>query len=1256
MVFAMRRLSHFTAISLLALACAHQAASPTAVLDQAARESLGAAPPARTLALAGFRAYLIEGQAKKAEELFDAAIQKDGAEPYALYGRLLLAYRIAHPERALAAALELTRAAPHHPLSTSAGRLVFDLAGASAPLDDAILAHVDQALQAGAQGDCALLLRTAAAAIHSQRRNSAAQAEAFAAIGVADQLTLLGPFSSFHVLGFDKAIPPEESGAIGPNLSGPFGELKPRVLRLPEGRVSLAGEGPLGDIYVLAVDVEAAVEAVHVVRTVTSVPHKVYLDGELLYSRRSFERFEPTVSAAGVELSRGRHRVVVKLAKEDRSATFALSLMRQDGRPAQLQFLPAEGPAARWSGVKKVDVALVYPDAKSLADALRPEAGELLASFIAARDAMVRDRDGAKRLAAQLSTLSRAPAVGALVAEIAVGDRTVSSRIARGRATRELETSTAKDAGEVEALISRVTLALDDGRLGEASELVKRARAAYPSTGYPVLMLQARTELSLGLDAQADQAALEALSAQPDLCDALSLRYDLARRRDDVTRVDALLSDLKTCPGAQVRMAELAKSRGDLTAAASLYEELVARDPGQIPNSNALSTIYVSQRRFADAVKLLERLSALWPRNSFLPKRLGDVYEFWDKSEEAQRERERALAIDGSDLSLRRLVERRRTGKEVLADQAIDGKSAIDSYEAQQGTQDAAGAFVLDAAAVRAFSDGSTVDRIHIVQKALEQSGLSELAEVSIPSGAQVLTVRTWKPDGTFLEPENIEGKDSISMPGVQVGDYVEYEFLHAHPARGPSQPGFTTASFYYRVARMPNNWSTYVVLAPRGMGLAVDAHNMTAPQPQSQGGEDVFFHEEKRVTPFIPEPDSAPSGNEYLPFVSVGAGATGNEGLIESYGDVFIDRAQQNFEVEQFARSATQGKQGREAVRALYSAVMHRLSGRDSALAQSASSSIAQNRGSRLWALKASLEAIGIPARIAAVRTFGVDPAAYRFPNESLIPYFCVRAELPDGSEVWLDTLVRFGPFGELPEQATGRDAWLLPEPGRPLRKLKTPPKSVSTGKEIQLKLKLEPDGKLSGWGRETYLGFEAAQLAEAFEALSPQQRDQALEGALSRYFGGAELSELKLDLKRDVGMPLVVQYSFAAPRFARVEGGQLVLGPLTFPAHLGRRFVQVGSRKTPLYVDSTERNHTVATLELPPGYSLSQPLGEAKTQGAYGNFLRKERQEKNQVLIEETYRLDMARIPPAQYDEFTRFAAEVDLIQGRDLVVEKK
>lgn len=1249
------RLIPLLCFCLLAAACAHR--SPTSVLEDAAREAAGASPSARALSLAGFHSYLIDGDADKAKSRFEAAIQKDPADPYALYGQMLFASRSGHPERAVAVALDLCERSPVHPLSTAAARLVLDMAGTSPATDEAILERSSRALAAGTRGDTAHLLRSATATVQGHRPAAEAQSATLKEMGTADRLTLLGPFSTYHLLGFDEPIAPEQTGSLAGPLRGPFGDLRPRNFELPDGRLSLAGEGPLGDIYVFAVDVEAPVNAVHVVRSVTSVPHKLYLDGTLLFQRRSFERFEPTVSSAGVELSAGRHRLVIKLAKEDRSGSLSLSLMRADGKPANLRFLPAEGRAPRWDGAPTADVKLVFPSASSFARALADEAGPALAEYIAARDGMVRDRDGAKRLMTSLAQSIRQPALGALRAEVALGDRTIPSKVARGRATGDLEVATAKDKGDVNAVLSRATLALEDGRLVEASEFLRQGREAQRSVGYPLPMLQARVELALGLDAQANQSALEALSIQPGLCEALSLRYDLARRRDAIALADRLVQESSACPGALTRAAEHARTRGDTSAAASIYEQLVARDPGQIPYSISLSALYVSQKQYEKAAKLLEGLRLLWPRNAFLAKRAAEIYDHWGKPDAASKSREQALEIDGSDLSLRRMVERARTGKELLADHAVDAKAAIASYEAQRSREDAAGAYVLDAAAVRAYADGSMVDRIHIIQKALDQSGVSELAEVNIPRDAQVLAMRTWKSDGTVLEPENVEGKDSISMPGVEVGDYVEFEYLQAHPSRGPTQKGFTSASFYFQVARMPNNWSTYVVIAPKGTGLAVDPHNMKAPQPQTRGEEEIFFHEERHVPPFIPEPDAPPSPNEYLPFVSVGAGQIGNDALLATVGDAYLDRGQRTFEVEQFAKAATAGKSGVDAARALYAAVMERLSGRDSGIAQSASSSIAQDRGSRLWALKAGLEAIGIPARIAAVRTFGVDPTPYRFPNESLLPYLCIRAELPDGQELWLDSLVRYAPFGELLEQAAGRDAWLLPEAGKPTRQVKTPPKKASGGKEVKLKLKISSDGKLSGTGEETYLGFEAALLAEALEALSPQQRTQALQGALSRYFGGAELSDLHLDLKRGVGAPLVVRYAFTSPRFARAEAdGKLVLDPLTFPAQLGRRFVQVGSRRTPLFIESTEQNHTLTTVELPPGYAVSEPSGELQSTGRFGKFLRRERQEKTQLLIDEAYRLDMARIPIDQYDDFARFAGEVDLIQARDLVLEKK
>src|SRR5207302_1846046 len=102
----------------------------------------------------------------------------------------------------------------------------------------------------------------------------------------------------------------------------------------------------------------------------------------------------------------------------------------------------------------------------------------------------------------------------------------------------------------------------------------------------------------------------------------------------------------------------------------------------------------------------------------------------------------------------------------------------------------------------------------------------------------------------------------------------------------------------------------TYTVLAPKGAGMAVDAHNMASNPPQLDGGLEVYQHTERRVPPFIPEPSGPPSANEYLPFVSLGAGALGNEAVAAVYADGALDRGQRTFEVSAFAREAARGQE----------------------------------------------------------------------------------------------------------------------------------------------------------------------------------------------------------------------------------------------------------------------------------------------------------------------------------------------------------
>ena len=150
-------------------ACPHRVPNAIERLDSALKEARAPDARPRALALAGFHAFLVEGAMAQAAERFNAAVAKNPSEPFGLYGQVLLARRQAHPEVALAAALDLCERAPGHPLAVAAARVVLDLAGAAVPLDELILQRSERALAQGLAGDGAQLLRSAQASILAQR-------------------------------------------------------------------------------------------------------------------------------------------------------------------------------------------------------------------------------------------------------------------------------------------------------------------------------------------------------------------------------------------------------------------------------------------------------------------------------------------------------------------------------------------------------------------------------------------------------------------------------------------------------------------------------------------------------------------------------------------------------------------------------------------------------------------------------------------------------------------------------------------------------------------------------------------------------------------------------------------------------------------------------------------------------------------------------------------------------------------------------
>jgi hypothetical protein len=418
---------------------------------------------------------------------------------------------------------------------------------------------------------------------------------------------------------------PERTGEIPASAEGPLGPVSARVLPVPDGRISLESEGLAGDVYLAAIDLEVTTGGVYAVRTSSAATHRVLLDGTLLLERRTHERPMPLLAVRGVRLEPGAHRVLVVLLKEERTGFVGLTFARVDGQPSGIRFHAGKGAAPRWSGVTTVETPGFYPDAASMARALEPEAGTALATWLAVRDGLGRDLDGSKRLLAALGAPPAAAPWNILSAEAALRDRSLPSKVGRGRATRDLEQAVDRDPKNTAAFLARGMLAVDDQRVDQAVDLATRARAAHNPVGYPVLALEARIAWARGVDAQTDVLARQSLDLVPGLCEATTGRYDVARRRDAVAVADGLVDGLSTCPGEQLRRMNHWKMRGQLDRALAEVRRLRSRDPASATLAVEEAGLLVSLRKPKEAVGVLRAMTALRPRAPGLWKRLGET-------------------------------------------------------------------------------------------------------------------------------------------------------------------------------------------------------------------------------------------------------------------------------------------------------------------------------------------------------------------------------------------------------------------------------------------------------------------------------------------------------------------------------------------------------------------------------------------------------------------------------------------------------
>ena len=130
------------------------------------------------------------------------------------------------------------------------------------------------------------------------------------------------------------------------------------------------------------------------------------------------------------------------------------------------------------------------------------------------------------------------------------------------------------------------------------------------------------------------------------------------------------------------------------------------------------------------------------------------------------------------------------------------------------------------------------------------------------------------------------------------------------------------------------------------------------------------------------------------------------------------------------------------------------------------------------------------------------------------------------------------------------------------------------------------------------------------------------------------------------DDSAELTVEYRFRAPRLGRsrrgAAGGELVL-PAPYPLLLGRNYVSVPRRRTPLLLHYALPTVLEAQITLPPGARVAQ-LAAPVQLSDFGTFSQKVTAADDRILLRTETALPLTRLLPDRYPRFVEFATRID------------
>lgn len=936
-------------------------------------------------------------------------------------------------------------------------------------------------------------------------------------------------------------------------------------------------------------------------------PARVWLDDVVVATRAATGPLPPREVAGAVLARPGMHRVVVELAVDDGATP--LTIIARDaesGSATPIVWLSSPGKK-----VTEITGKSAAPAATKLAQTPAPvddapgPLDVLLATTWRAEHALTAgDPTQAARLADAL--LTRAPTwthaagIAARVALVTPGpSRAVARALARG------------------VLAPAITHTPEDVAAGRRYGELSGGGAA----GACTLVARALTQASAATLPARREAAERVVACDPDATALADLEQEAGATEAELDERRRLAGRRPSDPARWVALGRAHLRAGHLKEATAVFDAARRAAPADVDAALGAADVRALGGDVPGAITLLAEAFRRAP---------------------GRRELRAALAALGAP--------------DPLAPLRVDGRALHRAWLAERVRRPDPGTpavLLLDRQATLALDDGARLVITHVIVEIRSKAGADRWGELAVPDGAEVLTARTLKADGTTREPEALD-KEGVTAPELEAGDAVELELLEVLPP-APWAAGFQAEPFHFGVAGVPTWRAELVILAPSSLGARAWTLHGAPPVDVTTGLESLAWAGPgerlsivgRGLAPLRLEP-LGPPPVEVVPTAIWLAGPVDRDAPAWLVEKALSVRRTSPALVAEARRQAAGCRSAPACARALGTFVQRTIDD-GPALGEDPAIVLARRRGSRPALLIALLEALGHRAELVLARTarhLGASPVVGA-------PLVWVGRGSPDG--VVVDLRDRGLAFGARGGDLAGATATVAGDPRGRARSVAAATRDVvlppahAGERRVHVDLQLEATGGARGKIEEILTGEAAARWRDSLRARSPREAAAELEERVIAYhLPGASVGELTAEGIDDPDAPLIVRYEVDVPRYVRADGG-VPLHP--FPLELVRRTVVLPERVSPLVVPDAWPGRFVVRLEPPDGVRLGGPIVERTIDAPGGSArltVRARPDGRGFVTTFDETLTPGARVAPADYAAWRDFAAAFDALEA--------